>query len=883
MALSATFTANFDSFFKAVEQADKAMQTFTATVNKTNKDLAAISTDAPKNLQKITTETKNVDKASTEWLGTLNKMAGAVGIAFSVNAVAGFIGSIYETASAINDMSLQWGISTKEVQQWTGAAKASGVEAETVGKSIFFLQEKLSGATKEYDALLANIGLSGDKLRSQGFEVTYRQVLEALAGIPDKALQADVALGILGPSYKKMLGAVRDGLLDAKDAQVAMTDETIKRLVAAQNQWKAFKDSVVMYSGEMLAAVQTGVGKAWTDVTKPFKDYLGAVGELPKVAAPAVAAQTTLGRTIKTTGDILKEIADDEERAKKAMQAREKAIAEAKREQDAYNKSITDLQRAWSGGDAVAKAQLYLKALSESIPLQKMTRTQQDSINKVMVDALEAYEAVGTTAPQAMYDVWFQTLKTREQSEALTGVIKGLKQEYATWKAPEIRPGGGIGEILGLTGNETLPGLVGAGGMAPPGLFDGLATGLVSNLSSSILRAIEGGGNVFAAAGSSIGNFLLDPKQSGVGKAITSAASKLPSLMGTAISAALPAVGALIGPAVEWLSKKLTSWFGKKEHDKLRDAFVSAAGGIHELDKAAAAAGKELDRLLAAKSTDAVKAAMQELEDAIKLQETAYDAAMEAAKRYGFTIEELGPAMRRQELDKQAQQLFKDWEVLNAAGIDTIAITERMSESVSTYIQQAMAMGFEVPNAMKPMLQAFADAGKLVDADGNAITDLEAAGLSFTMTMSEGFKKLIDEVHLLTDAISRGLGLAISNVPPVVVPVTYSDSGAPTGPRGAPTPMESYQQGTDGFKNFGAGTPVMLHGWEAVVPREESGAFATVSGSAPGSPAASAPAIIINAQGALFNTPADLQRLADRVSEALTAKYSVMSKLRAAV
>ena len=204
-----------------------------------------------------------------------------------------------------------------------------------------------------------------------------------------------------------------------------------------------------------------------------------------------------------------------------------------------------------------------------------------------------------------------------------------------------------------------------------------------------------------------------------------------------------------------------------------------------------------------------------------------------------------------------------------------------MSEAVSLYVQQASAMGLEIPNAMKPMLQAFIDAGTLVDANGDAIASMEDAGISFAMTMSEGFTALIDEVKLLTDAISRGLGLAIANVPPLNVPVTYQDPGPVKGHAGATQPLQSYQGGTDGFKNFGAGTPVMLHGWEAVVPRGEANATVSSGGASP--LAAAAPTVIVNAQGAFFDTPDSLQRLAEKVSTALTAKYSVMAKLRAAV
>ena len=278
---------------------------------------------------------------------------------------------------------------------------------------------------------------------------------------------------------------------------------------------------------------------------------------------------------------------------------------------------------------------------------------------------------------------------------------------------------------------------------------------------------------------------------------------------------------------------------------------------------------------------------MKELEDAINFQKDAYEVALEAAERYGFTIQELGPAMAKQELDKQAQQLYKDWEVLNSAGIDTIAITGRMSESVSKYVQDAAAMGQDIPAEMRPMLEAFVKAGTLLDANGEAITDLEADGVSFSMTMSEGFKGVIDEVKRLTEAIGRSLGLAIKNVPDIEVEgkVEWDVPPVPRVKSSALQGGESYQHGTHGFKNFGTGTPVVLHGWEAVVPRDESrGAFATVHGTSGSTPAAAvAPSIIINAQGAFFDTPESLQRLATKVSDALTAKFSVMSKLRAAV
>jgi multidrug efflux pump subunit AcrA (membrane-fusion protein) len=66
--------------------------------------------------------------------------------------------------------------------------------------------------------------------------------------------------------------------------------------------------------------------------------------------------------------------------------------------------------------------------------------------------------------------------------------------------------------------------------------------------------------------------------------------------------------------------------------------------------------------------------------------------------------------------------------------------------------------------------------------------------------------------------------------PPINVPVADSYAEYIKTHPGARAP--GYAEGTGGFVNFGKGTPVVLHGWEAVVPRDEaaSGAFATVNG-----------------------------------------------------
>jgi hypothetical protein len=138
MALSATFTANFSSFYDAVEKADtklqdfgagadkvggrltalgnsfsgvkiiqdatlmvkavediggasklteKEMQRLGATTNEAVAKMKALGMDVPKNLQEIADKTKAADKSTTDWMGSLTKIAGALGIAFGVGAI----------------------------------------------------------------------------------------------------------------------------------------------------------------------------------------------------------------------------------------------------------------------------------------------------------------------------------------------------------------------------------------------------------------------------------------------------------------------------------------------------------------------------------------------------------------------------------------------------------------------------------------------------------------------------------------------------------------------------------------------------------------------------------------------------------------------------
>lgn len=187
----------------------------------------------------------------------------------------------------------------------------------------------------------------------------------------------------------------------------------------------------------------------------------------------------------------------------------------------------------------------------------------------------------------------------------------------------------------------------------------------------------------------------------------------------------------------------------------------------------------------ASKGAAATKAAMDLINQAFieqKQDATDLDAAVQ---KYGFTIEELGPAMQRQELTKQAVQLENDFRLLVGAGVDLNTVLQHMGGSINDFIHLAQKTGQEVPSEMKPILEKMIEMGTLTDQNGNAITNLGDAGITFSETMTQGFQRVVDKLTDLINSIAKTTG-AINAIPTQkTITINYDDPGPPQGSYGS--------------------------------------------------------------------------------------------------
>lgn len=349
----------------------------------------------------------------------------------------------------------------------------------------------------------------------------------------------------------------------------------------------------------------------------------------------------------------------------------------------------------------------------------------------------------------------------------------------------------------------------------------------LAGLPQVILGAIQGGGDVGKSIGSYLGGSIMEGLAGENGPLGKGLSSLLGKTLGGAISSILPGLGSIIGAGLGSLvgkvGKAIGNLFGGKEKEvnKLRNSFIESQGGLDALRRKAAEAGVSLDKLFAARdSKKGLQAAIDEITGKLDNWDRAQEAVNEAAERYGLTIEELGPAFARQQLDEQAAQLLQDYRVLQASGADMNAVIAKMAPNFSTFVQQALAAGQAIPMAMKPMVDQLIQSGQLLDANGNAFTSAEAAGITFTETLTEGLSRAVTAIEALV--------AALTGVPPVTIPVNYQVGPGPTnGPPGEPgvpqvVPGEIPAMARGGIVTMPTMALIGEAGPEAVVPLERA-------------------------------------------------------------
>ncbi len=232
------------------------------------------------------------------------------------------------------------------------------------------------------------------------------------------------------------------------------------------------------------------------------------------------------------------------------------------------------------------------------------------------------------------------------------------------------------------------------------------------------------------------------------------------------------AIGAVVGGIASLVKGSQAAEIATND---LRDAWFEAAGGFVAVQESLLGLTDQdlVAAIFRADTVEEFNAAISEVNALLGLQGQAQADLADAVDRYGFSIEELGPKFQQQELDKMVGGLLKDYELLVASGIDVNTVIEKMGPNFQEYVDTALAAGASLPESMRPVIEAMIEQVALLDENGDAFTSVEESGLSFTETLTDGLSRVIESIEQLV--------AALTGIPPVVIPVTYTETNRPPG------------------------------------------------------------------------------------------------------
>jgi hypothetical protein len=432
MAISAKFIANFDSFVSSTKNAEASLKNL-----ETGGARLGTSFDTLKS-------------------GALS-LAGAFGIAFSVEAVTRFVGSVFDAASGIHDMSLKLGISAEAVQGFKFAAEQAGSSLDTVGTAINKMNANLADGDKGTVGALKAAGLEFQKIRSMKSEDAFLAITDAIEKIPDPMTRAQVTLALFGKSGAELLPAIVEGFRGAADGASKMSNDTITSLEKGQDAWEELGHVVTTATGGMIAKMFE-----FTNTLREQNFGLGLFGVATvKVAKDIELLPPVLHKTAEELRLEAKALADSEKAAKDAAEAMAKWTTAAGELYDAGRSVHGTLNTI--NGSVVEAIKFYLEAGVSQTSLATAYGLTSAQINAVVASLKEeaesakvAIEASKKAAEEAK--AWAATLEAvRVGTQTLEQRIDSIDGAVVVWASDLLKSGVDaqtVATYYGLTGDQ---------------------------------------------------------------------------------------------------------------------------------------------------------------------------------------------------------------------------------------------------------------------------------------------------------------------------------------------------------------------------------------------------------------------------------------------
>jgi gas vesicle protein len=726
---------------KQTEETQKATQKWTAQQQRSAMAMASVHEQALK-MNAALSQTSGLDKmkAAFTQLGTGGGISGALGALgpAGIAASAGLTvaaGAAYKIAGAIDKLAgdaENWtniakstGLGVVQVQQLGGLLEDAGIPADALKVAMKSLSSEVATGGKKLEQF--GVSIKGWDLMSQ--EERLRAMARIIADVEDPATQSALAVAAFGRSGAELIPVMEDVASGADKLYGALDERAAASLVAADAKIDQFKrklgdakKSILAAAVDIAQGIQFGPG--------------GMVMVMPNVDAMVAAANASTPSPAKapSQGEVERQ---ERERAARSKAEREKADKERERMAKRLADSLDKLEEKHTE-----------KVIAEA--------AKQTAVWERAVAAEAALTAAGMAEEEAALEKW------QRREEKATEDAAAVKHWAYQQRMQDIEDERAREEELieqNYAGMMDLLGAVQEFGDAVGGTFGG------------IVSAGAGAMQTFMSIAKAINEGATGLQKMAMGAQALTAAYKSGSVGGGAMTGAAAglALGGPIGGAIGGIVGGIAGLFGKgkkekqerAEVDEARRALIETAGGIEQLRAKADMAGISLSKMLNAKKARDYEAAVKDVKRALDLQDEAQEKINAAVQKYGLTIEDLGPAWARQELDTRAAGILESYKLLEAKGADMHAVLAKMGPDVNDYVQQSIRAGTAIPEAMRPIIEQLIQSGQLLDENGEAYGSLEDAGVTFADSMTDTFKSMNEAMWELVRVMGGEVPAAI--------------------------------------------------------------------------------------------------------------------------
>jgi hypothetical protein len=214
------------------------------------------------------------------------EVAGALGIAFGIDAAVEYGRRILEDASNLKNLSAQTQVSIGDLQLLTAATEGYNVSGEELGKALFQLKQRIAGGDDSIATAYHLMGLSIDDVRNKNaveLFLTTERGLNTLTGAIKDTAAADLYGPKLGSQLVAFSTGVDEAIKHARELNHVASDESVKALADYEEAIKSAKRAVDSWVTEqagqaaqgfnvLVDAANRGASK-WQIFTAMLKDF----------------------------------------------------------------------------------------------------------------------------------------------------------------------------------------------------------------------------------------------------------------------------------------------------------------------------------------------------------------------------------------------------------------------------------------------------------------------------------------------------------------------------------------------------------------------------------------------------------------------------------